>query len=112
MEQYIEKKAIERQATRKCTQKSRAQPKRKQTLEQEKTGRQNTQKRVKRSRSNVTQKERREQNEKDKDQKREKTNGSTKRKRMSQLATDEDDLLPYIDDAVKQAKKEATQDPN
>ena len=92
-------------------QKSRGQPKRKQTLEQKKTGRENTQKRQKRSRSNVTPKKRREQNEKDKHRKRAERNGSTKRKRMSQLATDEDDLSPYIDDAVKQAKKEATQDP-
>ena len=36
---------------------------------------------------------------------RDKRNGSTKRKRMSQLATDEGDLSPYIYDAVKQAKK-------
>ena len=32
-------------------------------------------------------------------------NGSTKRKRMSQLATDDDDLSPYIDDAVRKGKK-------
>ena len=31
-------------------------------------------------------------------------NGSTKRKRMSQLATDDDDMLSYIDDAVRKAK--------
>ena len=32
-------------------------------------------------------------------------NGSTKRKRMSQLVTDDDDMSPYIDDAVRKAKK-------
>ena len=105
LEQTIEEKATERQATQKRVQKSRAQPKRKQTLEQKKTGRENTKKRVKKSRANVTPKKRREQNEKDKHRMRDNRNGSTKRKRMSHLATDEDDLSPYIDDAVKQAKK-------
>ena len=105
MEQSIEEKAIEKQATQKRVQKSSAQPKRKQTLEQKKTGRENTQKRQKRSMSNVIPKKRSEQTKKDKHRKRAKRNGSTNRKRMSQLATDEDDLSPYIDDAVKQAKK-------
>ena len=105
MEQTIEEKAIESQATRTRMQKSRAQPKRKQTLEQKKTGGENTQKRQRKSRANVTPKKRREQTEKDKHRMRDKRNGNTKQKRMPQLATDEDDLSPYIDDAVKQAKK-------
>ena len=45
------------------------------------------------------------QNEQDKHRKRAERNGSTKRKRMSQLATDDDNMLPYIDDAVRKAKK-------
>ena len=96
MAKCIDEKAIEKQATQKCVQKSRAQPKRKQTLEQRKTGRENTQKRVKRSRSNVTPKERREQNKKDKHRMRDKRNGSTKQKRMSQLATHEDGLCHIL----------------
>ena len=90
MEQCINEKAIEKQATRKCVQKSRAQPKRKQTLEQKKTGGENTQKQVKRSRAAVAPEQRREKNKQDKHRKRAERNGSTKRKRMSQLATDED----------------------
>ena len=60
---------------------------------------------MKRSRANVTPKQRREQNKKDKHRMRAERNGSTKRKRMSQLATDDDDMSPYIDDAVKKAKR-------
>ena len=58
-----------------------------------------------RSRANVTPKKRREQNKKDKHRMKDKRNGSTKRKRMSQLATDDDDMSPCIDDVVRKAKK-------
>ena len=86
-------------------QKSRAQTKRKQTLEQKKNGRKNTRKQKKTCRANVTPKQRREQNKKDKHQMRAERNGSTKHKRISQLAADDDDMLPYIDDAVRKAKR-------
>ena len=51
---------------------------------------------------------------KDKHRMRDKRNGSTKRKRLSEIATDDDDLSPYIKCAVRQAKKRLhrTKDPN
>ena len=60
---------------------------------------------MKRSRANLTPKQRKEQNKKDKHRMRAERNGSTKCKRMSQLATDDDDMLPYIDDVVRKPKK-------
>ena len=60
---------------------------------------------MRRSRSALNPEQRKERNKKNKHRKRAERNGSTKRKRMSQLATDDDDLSPYIDDAVRKAKK-------
>ena len=60
---------------------------------------------MKLNRANLTQEKKREQNEKDKQRMRCGRDGSTKRKRLVEIAIDDDDLSPFIDDVVRQAKK-------
>ena len=68
-----------------------------------------TREQVKMSRGNLSSDQQREQNKKDKHRKRDERDGSTKRKRLAEVAIDDNDLTPFIDDAVRQAKKKLHQ---
>ena len=104
--QTIEQKELERESRGKHKRESRAKlSKRKQTIEQKELERESTGIRKRESRAKLTLKQRQEHNKKSKERMRGVRDGSTKRKRQAEIATDDDDLSPFIKEAVRQAKK-------